>query len=135
MQPIPEYEHRLRLVERRARLSLWSIPFYAVVVGVLLATRPATSQAPPPQTFQVPFRVVDSKGEVLFEVTDNLYGGKMTLYVRQHVPILEASGGELVRGMIIHGTGKGSKLFIGANTRNGFVILEGKDGKAVFHKP
>jgi hypothetical protein len=129
------YEQRLRSIERRAICFALCGLLCVVVSGVLSSAHPAVSQKAEPQTFRAPFRVVDSTGQVLFEIREHPYGGKMILYAKDKIPIIEASSGEMTTALVIHEGSKGGTTYVGASTKSGFLILKTQNGQSVFQKP
>jgi hypothetical protein len=132
---VEAYEQRIRVIERRSTCFFLAGFLCLSLCGILVTTHSAVSQRTEQPTFRAPFRVTDAKGDVLFEVVDNAYGGKMILYARRNSPFLQASSGEMTTAIFLHQPGSGGITYLGANTRNGFLILESKKGKEVYHKP
>lgn len=135
LTPMEEYTQSLYSIKRQAAAFFTCGLLCVIISGVLITTRSAVSQQLGPQIFQAPFRVVNSSGQILFEVKEHPYGGKMVLYARGTLPIIEASSGEMTTGLAIHQPGQGGTTYIGANTKSGFVILEAKGGRTLFKKP
>jgi len=130
-----DYDRRLRAMEVRS-VSFFLIGVISLFVsGILVATRSATGQQTKTQVFTAPFRVTNSTGQVIFEVRDNPYGGKMILYAKEQIPILEASSSEMATTLFLREAGKGGTAMLGASTSYGFVIFKAKNGKTVFKKP
>ena len=143
MEKMQEYEQRLRTIERRAMFYFFVGSLCMVVATILMTTRRATIQPTQqqiliqptqPQTFTAPFRVVDTKGIVLFEVTDNQYGGRLSMYNKSHRRIVDACSGEVTTAITITGEKPGIMTSLGTNTKRGFISLQAKGAVDVFHK-